>query len=211
MPILIDYRVCDNSPGCTPARICPQGVISFDSKRRKIVYDNSRCGDCPGPCVRYCPAGAVKYASNDFELARLKKEIEESNLSKDDLLEQKYGIRPSDPRETGKNLIHVDCQNFKKEVLESPLPVVVDFWAEWCAPCRVLAPTFKALAEEYDGKIKFAKMDTEECPTVPSTYGIMSIPTLLFFYKGKLIDGMVGAVPKAFLKRKLDEILRRIA
>ncbi len=156
-------------------------------------------------------AGAVKFASSVEELEQLKTEVENSSLSKDDLLEQRYGVRPGDPRELGPNLIHVNDENFAKEVLESPIPVVVDFWAEWCAPCRILAPTFKAMAAEYEGRMRFAKLDTEEASFTAARYGIMSIPTMLFFSGGRVVDQAVGALPAAALRQKIDRVLVRAA
>lgn len=208
MPVLIDQRVCDNSPGCSAIRVCPKDAIIYDRKKGKIVEDNSRCTSC-GICQRVCPAGAVKVYPTDAALEAAKKEIENSTLTGDDLLEQRYGVRPGDPHELGTNMFQADCSNFADEVLKSELPVVVDFWAEWCAPCRILAPTFKDLAAEFDGKLRFAKLDTEECQQVPAQYGIMSIPTMLFFHKGRIIERAVGALPKDALRSKIKTVLAK--
>lgn len=212
MPVLIDYRVCDNAPGCGASRACSTGAIAFDRRQNKVLVNNDECINCEHqPCISYCPAGAVKFAASMEELEQLKAEIETSGLSKDDLLEQKYGVRPGDPRELGPNLVHVNDENFAREVLESPIPVVVDFWAEWCAPCRILAPTFKALAAEYEGKMRFAKLDTEEASLTASQYGIMSIPTMLFFSGGRVVEHAVGALPAAALRQKIDRVLLQVA
>ncbi len=96
---------------------------------------------------------------------------------------------------------------FEQEVLKAALPVVVDFWAEWCAPCKVVAPVLEELADEYDGKIKFVKVDTEENLETPSSYGILSLPTLLVFKEGQQIERINGARPKGDLKRSLDKAL----
>jgi len=210
MPVLIDYRVCDNSPGCSAIRVCPQHALSFNPAKGKVEVDDSRCSSaCNAICTRVCPAGAVKWFKTEAEREAARKDMAESNLSKDDLLEQRYGIRPGDPRELGPNLIHVDDDNFETEVLQSDVPVVVDFWAEWCAPCRILAPTFKALATEYEGRMKFGKLDTEEAQRVAMQYGIMSIPTLLFFNHGQVVDRAVGALPREQLRRKIEGVLAR--
>ena len=102
---------------------------------------------------------------------------------------------------------HVTDSDFEQEVLESETPVLVDFWAEWCAPCKMVAPILDDLSQEYDGKIKFTKVDVDTNPQTAMKYGIRSIPTLLVFKGGSPVDQVVGAVPKAVLKKRLDSAL----
>lgn len=99
--------------------------------------------------------------------------------------------------------------NFEKEVSNSNLPYMVDFWATWCAPCRAVAPMVTELATEYEGKINVAKLNTDENPATASKYKIFSIPTLLFFKGGKIVDQVVGAVPKNELKKRIDQLLSK--
>jgi thioredoxin 1 len=101
-------------------------------------------------------------------------------------------------------LVHLTDSNFKKEVLESELPVLVDFWATWCAPCKMITPIVEELAKEYDNKVKIGKVDVDENPDTASRYGIMSIPTIMFFKKGKVIEQMFGALNKTELKKKIE-------
>jgi len=101
-------------------------------------------------------------------------------------------------------LVHLTDSNFKKEVLESELPVLVDFWAAWCTPCRMVTPIIEELAKEYDSKVKIGKIDVDENPDTASRYGIMSIPTLMFFKKGKAMEQIVGAPNKSELKIKIE-------
>ncbi len=101
----------------------------------------------------------------------------------------------------------VTDSDFEQEVLEADTPVLVDFWAEWCAPCKMVAPVLDDLAEEYDGKIKFTKVDVDTSPETAMKYGIRSIPTLLVFKDGSPVDQVVGAVPKAAIKKRLDSAL----
>ncbi len=91
--------------------------------------------------------------------------------------------------------------------MQSEIPVIVDFWATWCPPCKILAPVFEELAGEYEGKVKFAKLDTDEVRAVAQKYSIMSIPTLIVFKGGKEVERMVGALPKEALKEKIDALL----
>jgi thioredoxin 1 len=104
-------------------------------------------------------------------------------------------------------LVHLSDSNFKKEVLDSDLPVLVDFWATWCGPCRMVTPIVEELAKEYDKKIKVGKVDVDENPDTASRYGIMSIPTLMFFKKGQVAEQVVGALNKADLKKKIESNL----
>ncbi len=102
------------------------------------------------------------------------------------------------------SIIHLSDSNFKKEVLESDLPVLVDFWAAWCGPCKMIAPFIEELAKEYDKKIKVGKLDVDSNSKAASQYGIMSIPTVMFFKKGKVMEQAVGAMTKAELKKKIE-------
>jgi thioredoxin 1 len=105
--------------------------------------------------------------------------------------------------------LHVSDAEFPKTVLESKTPVLVDFWAEWCGPCRMVAPFVEELASDYAGKVVVAKMDTDANPQTPMQYGIMGIPTLIIFKDGKEAERIVGAVPKVMIAKKLDAVLAR--
>jgi thioredoxin 1 len=103
----------------------------------------------------------------------------------------------------------VDQNSFEKAVLESQTPVLVDFWAPWCGPCRAVAPIVEELAKEYKGKIEFAKLNVDESPFVASKYGVMSIPTLMVFKGGKPMQHAVGFQSKEQLKKMLDRVLAK--
>jgi thioredoxin 1 len=101
----------------------------------------------------------------------------------------------------------VTDSNFKEEVLENEAPVLVDFWAPWCGPCRMVAPVVEEIAEQYEGKVKVVKLNTDDNPNVASQYGIRSIPTLMIFKGGQRVDMVVGAVPKTTLANTLEKYL----
>ncbi|MDE3000208.1 MAG: thioredoxin [Gemmatimonadota bacterium] len=103
--------------------------------------------------------------------------------------------------------ITITDDSFRAEVVESALPVLVDFWAVWCGPCRMVAPIVDELAVEYEGRVKVGKVDVDSEQKIAADYGIRSIPTLLIFKDGELADQVVGAVPKKQLVEKLDAVL----
>lgn len=105
----------------------------------------------------------------------------------------------------------VGTGNWDSEVLQSAEPVLVDFWAEWCPPCRALAPTVDALAEQYHGRLKVAKLDVDSSPEVAGRYGVQSIPTLLLFRGGKVVEQRIGALPKDELVRMIEPHAKVVA
>ncbi len=106
---------------------------------------------------------------------------------------------------------HLTDDNFQAEVLDSDKPVLVDFWAAWCGPCRMIAPLIEEIARDYDGVAKIGKLDVDNNQRVAMQYGIRSIPSLLIFKGGKVVDQIIGAVPKSHITAKLDAIAGAVA
>ncbi len=105
------------------------------------------------------------------------------------------------------DVVVLTSDNWKQEVAESQVPVLVDFWAQWCPPCRMIGPAIDALAASYAGRAKVAKLDIDQNPDVAATFGVRSIPTLLVFKDGQVVDQQIGAVPQSFIARMLDQQL----
>ncbi len=105
------------------------------------------------------------------------------------------------------SLLHVNDKSFSSEVLQSDLPVLVDFWATWCGPCKSIGPVVDELAKEYAGRVKIAKLNVDENPATPSQYSVRGIPTLILFKGGKVLEQIVGAVPKTRLVAMIEKAL----
>ena len=105
------------------------------------------------------------------------------------------------------SVLQVTDDTFEAEVLKSDLPVLVDFWASWCGPCRAIAPVVEELSEQYSGKVKVAKLNVDESPKTPGQYGIRAIPTLIMFKGGQVADQITGAVSKSHIEQALSKLL----
>lgn len=108
---------------------------------------------------------------------------------------------------TSLNLIHSTDKDFEKDVIKSDLPVFVDFWAEWCGPCRMVAPVVDELSKQYEGKMKFVKLNIDENPQIPNKFNIRGIPTLIIFDQGEAVKRIVGAAPKEYYVKEINAVL----
>lgn len=104
--------------------------------------------------------------------------------------------------------IELNEKNFQSEIIDSPIPALVDFWASWCMPCRMVAPVIDEISQEYQGKLKVGKVNVDNEPKLAEKYSIMSIPSILLFKAGKVVDTIIGAVPKSYLIEHIQKILK---
>ena len=105
------------------------------------------------------------------------------------------------------DLLHVTDDTFDTEIIKSDIPAIVDFWAEWCGPCRMVGPVVEELAAQYKGKVKIAKMDVDKNRATPGKFGIRNIPTLIFFKNGQVSHTLIGAQPKSYIEQELKKLL----
>ncbi len=208
MPAIIDYSKCDSAKTCFPMRRCPNGAISYDEESGRLEIDSRRCGDCPGTCSNFCDRYAIRYSPDAGELELVKAGLE-GTMTEDEIAAARIELKKGKESQNG-SVIELTMFNFEQEVVKSEIPVVVDFWAEWCAPCRQLAPFYQEMAKQYSGSLKFAKINVDSDPAIAQQFGVQSIPTLLFFYKGEVVDGVVGALPPPQLQAKFYGVLTAI-
>lgn len=210
MPAVIDPTVCNrNWALCFAARVCPEGAFSVRPDG-EVVIDSSLCNDCSGPCTNFCDGYAIRYERDPDAFDILRRETR-GELTEEAALEERIALAEAAndraKEESAQVVIEVTSDTFAAEVINAELPVVVDFWATWCGPCKQMAPVFEELAREYAGLIKFVKVNVDDEQLLAGQYRIQSIPTLLVFYQGQPIDGAVGALPKPQLQSMLYSVL----
>ncbi len=223
MPVLVNYNRCSCMPTCFAANVCPKDTLRVDKTLMKVVVDATVCGDCHAPCLNFCDAVALKYAPNLLELDIMQRELD-GLLSKEAAVEERRNLvetlsaaeaalaaPPEEAQVVISAPIILTTENFIQEVAESELPVLVDFWAEWCGPCKQIAPIVEDLATEFAGIIKFGKLNTDDEPQIAGQLGIQSIPTLMIFYGGQVADMIVGVVPKEQLRARLQRVADAVA
>ncbi|MDI3341574.1 MAG: thioredoxin [Sphaerobacter sp.] len=212
MPAVIDPNVCDrNFAACFPARRCPQQAFSLDAATGQVVIDSTLCGTCPGPCLNFCDRYAIRYTPDpdEFEILKAKTLGEMTEEEAAQVLAQRKKEQAAAAAEQGA-VQAVKTDTFDSQVLQSALPVVVDFWAPWCGPCRMMAPVFERLAQQYRDLVRFVKVNVDEEPSLAMRYRVQGIPTLLFFWRGEVVASHVGALPEAQLQTAIYQFLAAI-
>ncbi len=211
MPAVIDPNVCDRDfAGCFPARICPVQAFSYDAGQDQVIINSDLCGECPGPCMNFCDRYAIRYTSDDDEFAVLKARTL-GTLSDVEAAEELHRLKEEAKAEAAEQAqtaaVEATTTTFDELVIRNTLPVVVDFWAPWCGPCKTMAPIFERLAKEFQGLVQFVKVNTEAEPALAIRFGVQSIPTLGFFWRGHMVNTYAGALPEAHLKAVVDQFL----
>jgi thioredoxin len=216
MPAVIDPNVCDkNWAACFPAKMCPQDAFSFQADANLVVIDDSLCGDCPGPCVNFCDQYAIRFTPDHEEFAILKQktlgELSEEEAAEElrKLKDEQADAEEAEPEDAGAT-INATAETFNDEVLKSDIPVIVDFWAPWCGPCQQMGPVFEKLAEQYQGQIKFVKVNTDEEQQLAAQYQITSLPTTALFWQGQSLDKFAGALSERQLQSLAYQFLAAI-
>jgi thioredoxin len=212
MPAVIDPNLCDrNFAACFPAKMCPQSAFSFDSHINQVLIDDTLCGDCPGPCVNFCDQYAIRYTPDPDEFAILKRKTL-GDISDTEAAEEleKLKATAAEEEKSKKPTVDATADTFDELVLRSELPVIVDFWAPWCGPCKMMAPVFEELASQYQANLRFVKVDTEAEPSLGMRYQITAIPTLGLFWRGQMVDRITGALSKQQLQSLAYQFLAAV-
>jgi thioredoxin len=216
MPAVIDPNVCDkNWAACFPAKMCPKDAFSFDSDANLVVIDDSLCGDCPGPCVNFCDQYAIRYSPDHGEFSVLKQRTL-GELSEDEAAQELERLKAAEEEQAEADkasqdaTINATAETFNDVVLKSDLPVIVDFWAPWCGPCQQMGPVFEKLAEQYQGNIRFVKVNTDEEQQLAAQFQITSLPTTALFWQGQMLDTFAGALSERQLQSLAYQFLAAI-
>ena len=209
MPVLVDPKSCVDRDHCFAAGACPYGAFYHNSLKRTWEVDATICGECPGPCLNFCDKDALRWGDDLVDLKLVKAELEgamkpeqvslERQKHKDELkalkAAEEAAAAAAKQKSSAEGVIDLTLANFEREVLRSGVPVAVDCWADWCGPCKQFSPIFEALAKQYVGVVKFAKLDTDAEPALAQGLGVQSLPSVLLFYKGQMVNMVEGALP----------------
>ncbi len=212
MPVIVDYSRCDHH-NCFPLEVCPQSGRALLDDGERIVAHPELCGDCPAPCLNFCDKSALRYAP-DMEEIKLIQGLLDGTMTEDQVdairAEKKAAEQKAKEQAAAGSVVPVKTAEFETQVLHSELPVAVDFWAPWCGPCKQMAPVFEELAKSYAGFMKFCKVNTDEEQALAMRYQIHGIPTLIFFWQGKELDRVTGALPPQMLQTVVYQLLAAI-
>jgi thioredoxin len=220
MPVFVDPKACVDREHCFAAGACPYDAFIHNPLKKSWEVDATICGDCPGPCLNFCDKDALHWGDDLIDLKLVKAQLEGTMKSeavaearvkhKKELAEAAARAAAEAAAKSSEGVIALTRANFEREVLRSQVPVVVDCWADWCAPCKQFSPVFEATAKQYVGVVKFAKLDTDAEPALAQGLGVQALPTVLMFYKGQLVNAAEGALPASQFQAWLYQTLAAI-
>lgn len=214
MPVVVDTERCPCATPCFPAKMCPYDVLhfDFDTPTNPATLDPELCGDCRGVCTNFCDPRALRFAPTMDELRLMEAEMQGTMSTEELSAERKRLKEQADAaKQQQQAVVELTAATFEQEVVQSSLPVFIDFWAPWCGPCKAFAPTFAQVAQEYAGKVKFAKVNTEVEQSLAQAFRIQSIPTMVIFYAGQVLGNFSGAVNAAQLRSAVEQVLQSVA
>ncbi len=223
MPVQVNEKACIDREHCFAAAACPYDAYFHNTLRKTWETDPTICGDCPGPCLNFCDKDALLWGDDLVDLKLVKAEVdgkmthaevvEARAKHKKDLIDAAAAAQAAQAAAEAARkkkegaVVDLAIRNFEEEVLRSSVPVAVDCWAAWCGPCKQYSPTFEAVAKQYQGIVKFAKLDTDGEPALARGLGVQALPTTLIFYKGQLVNAVEGALPAEHLQQWLYQTL----
>lgn len=213
MPVFVDPSRCPCATPCFPAKMCPYGVLQFDmtTPTKPATLNAELCGDCRGVCTNFCDPQALRFAPTMEELRLVEAEILQT-MSSEEISAERNRLREEQEASNKKAaaVTEVTSATFEQEVLQASLPVFVDLWAPWCGPCKSFGPVFEQVAQEFAGKAKFCKINTEAEQELARALRVQSIPTLFVFYGGQALGGRPGAMSAAQLRATVEQVLQSV-
>lgn len=224
MPVQVNEKACIDREHCFAAAACPYDAYFHNGLRKTWETDPTICGECPGPCLNFCDKDALVWGDDLVDL-KIKMAEAQGRMTSAEALEarakhkqeviesQKEAARAAEAARKKKEegtVVDLTIRNFEEEVLRSDIPVAVDCWADWCGPCKTFSPVFEATAKQYEGVVKFAKLDTDAEPRLAAGLGVQALPTVLLFYKGQLANAVEGALPAQHFQQWLYQTLAAI-